>query len=49
MRENIWVIPQGDAIQVEFENAWETTSDLGEDDYDSMKEENNLLKQYVLK
>ncbi|KAK9460795.1 CTD kinase subunit gamma CTK3-domain-containing protein [Lipomyces oligophaga] len=44
LRENIWVIPSGDAFQIEFEEYWNTTSDLGEDDYDKMQEENELMQ-----
>ncbi|KAK9469347.1 CTD kinase subunit gamma CTK3-domain-containing protein [Lipomyces arxii] len=45
IRENIWVIPAGDAVQLEFDNAWENTSSLDEDDYEMMKEENMMLAQ----
>ncbi|KAK9377371.1 CTD kinase subunit gamma CTK3-domain-containing protein [Lipomyces chichibuensis] len=45
MRENIWVIPPGDAMQIEFENAWETTSSLDDDDYELMREETAILEQ----
>ncbi|KAK7206167.1 CTD kinase subunit gamma CTK3-domain-containing protein [Myxozyma melibiosi] len=48
MRENIWVIPAGELIQTEFDNAWETISDLGEDDFDSMTEENNIFRKSAL-
>ncbi|KAK9479730.1 CTD kinase subunit gamma CTK3-domain-containing protein [Lipomyces japonicus] len=44
-RENIWVIPAGDVIQTEFEDAWEKTSDLAQDDYEDIKEEIEVFKQ----
>ncbi|KAG5439905.1 hypothetical protein PCANB_000187 [Pneumocystis canis] len=41
LRENIWVVPEGDAgVNVEFENAWETTSSLDDYDFEYMEEEN---------
>ncbi|QSL64740.1 hypothetical protein MERGE_002042 [Pneumocystis wakefieldiae] len=41
LRENIWVIPDGDTdINIELENAWETTSSLDEYDFEFMEEEN---------
>ncbi|KTW29240.1 hypothetical protein T552_01196 [Pneumocystis carinii B80] len=41
LRENIWVIPEGDIdMNVELENAWETTSSLDEYDFEFMEEEN---------
>ncbi|KAK9449849.1 CTD kinase subunit gamma CTK3-domain-containing protein [Limtongia smithiae] len=45
MRENVWEIPPGNAIEIEFSEAWETTSDLGDDDYELMREESALLSQ----
>lgn len=41
LRENIWVVPQSDTgINIELENAWETTSSLDEYDFEFMQEEN---------
>ncbi|KAG4305863.1 hypothetical protein PORY_000773 [Pneumocystis oryctolagi] len=41
LRENIWAVPEGDiGVNVEFENAWETTSSLDEYDFEYMEEEN---------
>lgn len=41
LRENIWVVPEGNAdVNVELENAWETTSSLDEYDFEFMEEEN---------
>ena len=31
-------VPVQSALDVEFEQTWESTSDLGEDDYERMKE-----------
>ncbi|KAK9454712.1 CTD kinase subunit gamma CTK3-domain-containing protein [Dipodascopsis uninucleata] len=45
MRENIWVIPPGDALQLEFASAWETTSDLDDDDFDLIREERAIFRR----
>ena len=45
MKEHSWVVPPGDNVELEFNNAWETCSSLGEDDFETMKEEQALLYQ----
>ncbi len=42
LRENIWVIPRGDD-NYEFDQAWETTSSLDNDDLEHMHEENEKV------
>ncbi|KAF8472104.1 CTD kinase subunit gamma CTK3-domain-containing protein [Kalaharituber pfeilii] len=50
LRENIWAIPPPSAenMNPEFELFWENCSDLGEDDYEIMREENEILKASVV-
>jgi CTD kinase subunit gamma len=38
LRESLWVVPAGDP-QLEFDDAWERTSDLNEDDEAIMRDE----------
>lgn len=50
LRENIWQIPvtTNEDEDPEFEKAWEETSDLNEDDYEIMREENEILAASIL-
>jgi CTD kinase subunit gamma len=50
LRENIWQIPlkQSEDEDPEFEKAWNETSDLNEDDYEIMREENEILAASIL-
>ncbi|KAI5811257.1 CTD kinase subunit gamma CTK3-domain-containing protein [Peziza echinospora] len=50
LRENIWAVPvvTHDSTHPEFDQFWETCSDLCEDDYEIMREENEILKASVV-
>ncbi|KAF8540855.1 CTD kinase subunit gamma CTK3-domain-containing protein [Trichophaea hybrida] len=50
LRENIWQIPvtQSDAEDPEFEKAWEEASDLNSDDFEIMREENEVLASSIV-
>ncbi|KAA8897810.1 CTD kinase subunit gamma CTK3-domain-containing protein [Sphaerosporella brunnea] len=50
LRENIWQIPapQFEAEDPEFEKAWEEASDLNSDDFEIMREENEILASSVV-
>jgi len=50
LRENIWAIPPpSDGLpNPEFEKAWDQVSDLNEDDYEIMREENQILAASVV-
>jgi CTD kinase subunit gamma len=50
LRENIWQIPapQFNAEDPEFEKAWEEASDLNSDDFEIMREENEILASSIV-
>jgi len=50
LRENIWQIPvpQPDNEDQEFEKAWEEASDLNSDDFEIMREENEILASSIV-
>jgi len=50
LRENIWAIPLPTAENPnpEFEFFWENCSDLGDDDFEVMREENEILKASIV-
>jgi len=50
LRENIWQIPatQLEAEDPEFEKAWEEASDLNSDDFEIMREENEILASSII-
>lgn len=45
LRENIWAIgyPEFEGQNPEFEKSWDQQSDLNSDDYEIMREENQIL------
>lgn len=49
LRENIWAIgyPEYEGHNPEFEKAWDQQSDLNSDDYEIMREENQILASSV--
>lgn len=50
LRENIWQIPahQAGVEDPEFDKAWDETSDMNEDDYEIMREENEILRGSIV-
>ena len=50
LRENIWAIPlpTPENLNPEFEFFWENCSDLGDDDFEMMREENEILKASIV-
>ncbi|PUU75264.1 CTD kinase subunit gamma CTK3-domain-containing protein [Tuber borchii] len=50
LRENIWAIPfpDGGLPNPEFEKSWDQVSDLNEDDYEIMREENQILAASIV-
>lgn len=49
LRENIWAIgyPDYDGQNPEFDRSWDQQSDLNSDDYEMMREENQILAASV--
>jgi CTD kinase subunit gamma len=50
LREHIWAIPYSEfeGQNPEFEKSWDQVSELNEDDYEIMREENNILATSIV-
>lgn len=50
LREHIWAIalPDAENPNPEFEKSWDQVSDLNEDDYEIMREENQILAASIV-
>jgi len=49
LRENIWQVPapEPESEDPEFDKAWDEASDLNSDDYEIMREENEILASSI--
>ena len=48
LRETVWVVPNRPP-DAEFNQAWDETSDLCDDDYDAIREDLNLYKSSLIR